>query len=132
MTRWRIVEVNLLGPMRLARAGFLIMRDQGGGRIVNVTSINDFISPPFMAWYSATKAGLAAASYSRLSSEVAQFGIKVTVVVPGLHRTEMGESLPSPQRPPDSRYQALMAGMAEMRQAARNPRRAIPTTSVPS
>ena len=109
----RIVEVNLLGPMRLARAAIPVMRDQGGGRIVNVTSINDFISPPFHAWYSATKAGLAAASYS-LAAEVAQFGIKVTVVAPGLYRTDMAESLPAFRPPPESRYYDAMAGMAEM------------------
>lgn len=108
-----IIEVNLLGPMRLARAAVPIMRDQGDGRIVNVTSLNDILAAPFLAWYSATKAGLAAASYA-LAAEVAQFGIKVSVVAPGLFRTEMVEALPAFVPPPHSRYRAALAGMTEM------------------
>jgi NAD(P)-dependent dehydrogenase (short-subunit alcohol dehydrogenase family) len=109
----QIVEVNLLGPMRLARAVIPIMRDQGAGHIVNVTSLNDLLAVPFLAWYSATKAALAATSYS-LAAEVAQFGIRVTVVAPGLFRTDMAEALPSFQPTPDSKYFDALAGLTEM------------------
>jgi NAD(P)-dependent dehydrogenase (short-subunit alcohol dehydrogenase family) len=90
----RIFEVNLFGPLRLARAAVPIMRDQGGGRIVNVTSMNDVLPAPFGGWYSASKAALASAS-AVLDAEVHGFGIAVTVVAPGLFRTEMSDALDS-------------------------------------
>jgi NAD(P)-dependent dehydrogenase (short-subunit alcohol dehydrogenase family) len=43
----RIFEVNVFGPMRLVRAAIPVMRSQGGGRIINVTSVNDVAPAPF-------------------------------------------------------------------------------------
>ncbi|HET6793223.1 MAG TPA: SDR family NAD(P)-dependent oxidoreductase, partial [Acidimicrobiales bacterium] len=42
----RMFEVNLFGPMRLAVAAVAAMRPRGGGRIVNVTSMNDVLPAP--------------------------------------------------------------------------------------
>ena len=67
----RIFEVNLFGPLRLARMVVPLMRAQGAGRIVNVTSMNDTLAAPFGGWYSASKAALASASFV-LGSEVAR------------------------------------------------------------
>jgi NAD(P)-dependent dehydrogenase (short-subunit alcohol dehydrogenase family) len=89
-----ILEVNLLGPMRLARAAIPHMRGRGGGHIVNVTSLNDTIASPFAGWYSASKAGFAAVSYA-LAAEVKQFGIRVTVISPGLFATDLIDGLTS-------------------------------------
>ena len=58
----RTFEVNVFGPMRLARAVLPAMRAQGSGRIVNVTSVNDIAPAPFGGWYSASKAALASLS----------------------------------------------------------------------
>lgn len=99
----RIFETNVLGPLRLARAALPHMRRQGGGRIVNVTSLNDTFPAPFGGYYSASKAALASASFV-LNAEVRSFGITVTVVAPGLFLTEMAESLPTFTAPPGSAY----------------------------
>ena len=104
----RIFEVNLFGPMRLARAVVPVMRAQGSGRIVNVTSMNDVLPAPFAGWYSASKAALASAS-AVLDAEVHPFGISVTVVAPGFFRTAMAEALSDYAPAPDSVYAAAVA-----------------------
>jgi NAD(P)-dependent dehydrogenase (short-subunit alcohol dehydrogenase family) len=108
----RIFEVNVFGPMRLASAALPVMRAQGGGRIINVTSGNDTAPAPFGGWYSASKAALASLS-AVLGAEVHPFGVWVTVVAPGLFRTAMSARLPDYTVPAGSVYAgpfgALMA-----------------------
>ena len=106
----RIFEVNMFGPMRLAQAAIPAMREQGSGRIVNVTSMNDVLPAPFAAWYSASKAALASAS-AVLDAEVHAFGISVTVVAPGFFRTEMAEGLGDYEPPADSNYATALANL---------------------
>jgi len=103
-TAHRIFEVNFFGPLRLARAAIPVMREQGGGHIVNVTSMNDSVPAPFGGYYSASKAALASAS-AVLDAEVYGFGIRVTMVAPGLFRTEMAESLSTYRVAEGSAYQ---------------------------
>jgi NAD(P)-dependent dehydrogenase (short-subunit alcohol dehydrogenase family) len=105
-----IFEVNLFGPMRLAAAAVPVMRAQGGGRIINVTSGNDTVPAPFGGWYSASKAALASAS-TVLDAEVHGFGIFVTVVAPGLFRTPMAERLTDRPDVSGSRYAAALAAL---------------------
>jgi len=96
--------VNVFGPMRLVRAALPVMRAQGGGgRIVNVTSVNDIAPAPFSGWYSASKAALASLS-TVLGAELYGSGIFVTVIAPGFYRSAMAEQLPSFQVAEDSRY----------------------------
>ena len=99
-------EVNVFGPMRLIRAALPVMRAQGGGRIINVTSVNDIAPAPFGGWYSASKAALASLSMV-LGAELQGSGIFVTVVAPGLFVTGMSEQLPFARVPGDSRYAAV-------------------------
>jgi NAD(P)-dependent dehydrogenase (short-subunit alcohol dehydrogenase family) len=106
----RVFEVNLFGPMRLARLAVPVLRAGGGGRIVNVTSMNDVLAAPFGGYYSASKAALASAS-AVLGAEVASFGIRVTVVAPGFFRTEMAESLGDQHVDPGSPYRAALEAL---------------------
>ena len=101
----RIFEVNVLGPLRLMRAAIPVMRAQGGGRIVNVSSMNDTLPAVFGSVYSATKAALANASVA-IDAEVHAFGISVSVIAPGLFRSAMADALPSHDFGPDSLYRA--------------------------
>ena len=120
----RIFEVNVFGPMRLIRAAVPVMRAGGGGRIVNVTSLNDIAPAPFGGWYSASKSALMSLSYV-LGAELAGTGIAVTVVAPGLFRTAMSESLPSQRVAPGSRFtlafETLSRASADRLQAAADP-----------
>ena len=102
----RTFEVNVFGPMRLARAALPTMRAQHGGRIINVTSVNDIAMAPFGGWYSASKAAMASLSMV-LGAELQGSGIFVTVVAPGLFVTGMSEQLPFARVADDSRYAAV-------------------------
>lgn len=106
----QVLEVNFFGPLRLARLAIPVMRARGGGRIVNVTSMNDVLPAPFGSFYSASKAALASASYV-LGAEVAAFGIRVTVVAPGLFRTAMADELGRRPVAPGSAYRAALEGL---------------------
>ena len=108
----RIFEVNFFGPLRLATAAVPVMRAQGGGRIINVTSENDVAPAPFGGWYSASKAALASASVV-LDAEVHGFGIFVTVVAPGLFQTPMSAAFGSGRVADDSPYAAAFAAAIE-------------------
>lgn len=82
-----IFEVNVFAPFRLIRAILPHFRAQGSGHIVNLASIAGVAPSEGAAIYGATKAALAAMSYS-LAAEVAPFGIWVSVVSPGAFRTD--------------------------------------------
>ena len=120
----RTFEVNVFGPLRLARAAIPAMREQGAGRIINVTSMNDALPAPFGGYYSASKAALASAS-AVLDAEVRPFGVSVTVVAPGLFRTAMAEATGSFDIADDSPYrvplEALRAGAPARIETAADP-----------
>jgi len=78
----RVFETNVFGPLRLVRATLPVMRGQGRGVVVNVSSLSGRVSNPFAGVYSATKFALEALSEA-LHYEVSPFGIRVAVVEPG-------------------------------------------------
>lgn len=90
---WRVVEVNLRGPMLMARACLPGMLARGGGRIVHVNS--GFASRRGVAYtgYAVSKAGLAKLT-TMLDQQYAERGIVVLDISPGLVRTGMTESMP--------------------------------------
>lgn len=78
----RLFDVNFFGMVRMNRAVLPLMRRQGGGRIVNLSSVAAPVPIPFQTYYSAGKA--AVNSYTMaLSNEVKPFGISVCAVMPG-------------------------------------------------
>ncbi len=78
----RQFEVNLLGPLALIRALIPTMRDSGGGRIINVSSLGGRLAFPFGGMYSASKFALEGLS-DALRMELEPFNIKVSVISPG-------------------------------------------------
>lgn len=81
-----IVDVNLFAAMTATKRVIPIMRAQGSGYILNIGSVAGFVGAPGWSVYSATKAGLAAFS-EVLALDLAEFGIRVTVVEPAGFRT---------------------------------------------
>ena len=78
----RLFDVNFFGMVRMNRAILPLMREQGHGRIVNLSSVAAPVPIPFQTYYSAGKA--AVNSYTMaLSNEVKPFGITVAAVMPG-------------------------------------------------
>jgi NAD(P)-dependent dehydrogenase (short-subunit alcohol dehydrogenase family) len=81
------LETNFWGAVRVVQAALPIMRRQGGGRVLLVSSIGGIVGIPFQAFYSASKFALEGYGES-LAYEVAPFGIQVTLVEPGNVRTD--------------------------------------------
>jgi NAD(P)-dependent dehydrogenase (short-subunit alcohol dehydrogenase family) len=83
------LETNLFGALWVTQAVLPIMRAQGSGHIIQVSSIGGVNAFPTVGLYHASKWGLEGFSQS-LAAEVAGFGIKVTIVEPGGFATEWG------------------------------------------
>jgi len=86
----RALETMVLAPARLARLALPHMRAQGGGRIVNVSSIMGLATTPLTGWYQACKHALEGLS-DALRIEVAHDGVRVSLVEPGGFRTGIWE-----------------------------------------
>lgn len=82
----QLMEVNLFGMNNTIRAVLPHMRAQGGGRIVNLSSVAAPLPIPFQSWYSISKAAVNALTMS-LANEVHRYGISVCCAMPGDIRT---------------------------------------------
>ena len=77
-----LLRTNLLTPMRIARVVLHEMRARGSGTLVNVASLAAIAPTPHMAYYSASKAGIGAASEC-MRGEMLGSGVNVVTVYPG-------------------------------------------------
>src|SRR5205085_9786815 len=80
-------ETNFFAVVELTQMIIPTMRKQGGGRIVNISSVAGKVSRPLSSIYSATKFALEAIS-DGLRLELAPFGIKVVLIEPGFITSE--------------------------------------------
>jgi NAD(P)-dependent dehydrogenase (short-subunit alcohol dehydrogenase family) len=80
------IDTNFMGTVSLTREVLPHMRRQGGGMIINLSSIGGLMGLPFQAFYSAGKFALEGLSEA-LRMEVGKFNIKVIVINPGDFRT---------------------------------------------
>jgi len=76
------MDTNFMGTVNLTREVLPVMRKQGGGTIINFSSIGGLMGLPFQGYYSAAKFALEGFSEA-LRMEVAQFNIKVVLINPG-------------------------------------------------
>ena len=83
-------EVNVFGAARLTQLLLPAMRSKGAGTIVNITSMGGKIYTLLGAWYHATKHALEGWS-DCLRLELAEFGIRVVVIEPGVIETGFGD-----------------------------------------
>jgi NADP-dependent 3-hydroxy acid dehydrogenase YdfG len=87
--QWRqMVEVNVLGLLYCTQAALPIMREAGGGHIVNISSVAGRVGSPGTAVYNATKWAVVGFSEA-LRKEAGGSGIRVTCVEPGFVKTEL-------------------------------------------
>lgn len=102
----QVVRLNTLSPMVLTKYVVRSMMADGGGRIVNISSITASTGYSGLAVYAATKASLVGFTRS-LAREVGRMGINVNAVAPGFIHTEMTKGLTDEQRQQIERRSAL-------------------------
>ncbi|WP_081639202.1 SDR family oxidoreductase [Dickeya dadantii] len=83
----QVIATNLLGSIQFIRRVIPIMRQQGGGRIIQISSYGGQVAFPGNSLYHATKWGIEGFVES-VAQEAAPFGIGMTLVEPGGARTE--------------------------------------------
>lgn len=87
----RQYDTNVFGLFHVTRAVLPVMRKQRSGRIFNLSSIGGMVGFPHAAIYCSSKFAIEGFSES-LALDVADFGIRVTIVEPGFTRTDFLES----------------------------------------
>lgn len=122
----RQFDVNFFGTVNMTKAVLPVMRQQGGGRIVQVSSVAAVAHIPFQTYYSATKAAIE--SYTcALANEVRPFGITVTCAQPGDIRTGFTQARQKNAVGDDvygGRIARSVAGMEKDEQTGMDPRTA--------
>jgi NAD(P)-dependent dehydrogenase (short-subunit alcohol dehydrogenase family) len=92
----RVLAVNLNGPFLMAQRATPLLRDSGGGAIVNVTSISGLRASTLRVAYGTSKAGLAHLTKQQ-AVELAALGIRVNAVAPGPVDTAMAKAVHTPE-----------------------------------
>lgn len=103
------LETNFFGALWVTQAALPILREQGSGHVVQVSSIGGISAFPTVGAYHASKWALEGLSQS-LSQEVAGFGIHVTLVEPGGFSTDWSG--------PSSKHSEELDAYADVREAA--------------
>ena len=83
----RQLDTNLLGQWRMLQAVLPGMREQGWGKVVNVSSLSGQVPRASKGMYAASKFAVEAMSEA-LADEVAPFGVQVTILQPGQYRSD--------------------------------------------
>jgi NAD(P)-dependent dehydrogenase (short-subunit alcohol dehydrogenase family) len=111
-----LYETNVFGVIRVTQAVLPIMRKQGSGRIINISSGAGRIGFPGSSAYVSSKFALEGLSES-MAFEVEQFGIKTVLVEPGFVRTNFAENIAIAKKAqePRSPYSQMMQMMSSNR-----------------
>jgi len=91
----RVLAVNLTGPFLCTQAAAPLMAANGGGSVVNITSISGLRASTLRVAYGTSKAGLAHLTKQQ-AVELASLGIRVNAVAPGPVDTAMANAVHSP------------------------------------
>ena len=86
-----LFDANYLGMVRVLRVALPLLRKQGSGHILGISSGLGITTLPLLGFYCATKWAVEA-MHEALAEEVKAFGIRVTLVEPGAYATDFGKS----------------------------------------
>ncbi len=109
--RWEM-ETNYFGSLNIIRAFAPILKQNGGGAIVNLLSIASIVNVPVFASYSASKAALYSLTQG-VRAELVEQGTLVVGVFPGPVDTAMAENVPLDKVPPIQIAQATLQAVAQ-------------------
>jgi 3-oxoacyl-[acyl-carrier protein] reductase len=87
-----VIDVHLFGAWLGTRLASAVMREQGSGSIINMSSISGKVGNPGQTNYSAAKAGIVGMTKAA-AKELAHLGVRVNAIQPGLIRTAMTEKM---------------------------------------
>ncbi|MDP4681075.1 MAG: glucose 1-dehydrogenase [Cyclobacteriaceae bacterium] len=87
-----IMNINLKGPFELAKLVLPSMADNGGGSIINISSIGGISPEPLLGIYSVSKAALISLT-KVMAKEFGNAGVRANVICPGLIKTKFSEAL---------------------------------------
>jgi 3-oxoacyl-[acyl-carrier protein] reductase len=105
----QVIAVHLKGTWNGTRAAAAVMREQGRGAIVNMSSISGKVGLIGQTNYSAAKAGIVGLTKAA-AKELAHLGVRVNAIQPGLIRSAMTEAMP--QRIWDAKLAEVPMGRA--------------------
>lgn len=111
-----LFEANFFGVVQMVNAVLPILREQGGGTIINISSTCGLVSaPPFFSFYAASKHALEGYTEG-LRYEVQPFNIHVALVEPGYTSTEISATVAPPEHPSPA-YQNTRERVTRLSQA---------------
>src|ERR1700761_1151740 len=84
-----LYETNIFGTLAVIQAALPLLRKQGGGHILGVSSTLGHVTVPLIGYYCSSKWAFEAIHES-LAAEIKPFGIRVTIIEPGAYATEFG------------------------------------------
>ena len=114
----RQFETNFFGVIGVTQAILPIMRAQGKGRIINLSSVSGKMGFPGLSPYVASKHALEGYSES-LSLEVQPFGIDVILIEPGSYQTNIWRALDTIQFPNQSPYHPYMTSLLQVMESGK-------------
>lgn len=113
MTEARLeMETNYIGPLNMARAFAPILKANGGGAIINISSIAGHVNFPVLGTYSASKAAVHSLTQG-LRAELAAQGTHVLGVYPGPVDTDMAAAFPADKTAPSDVVKSVLDALEQ-------------------
>jgi len=108
-----VMDINFFGVQRGCLAAVPVMKQQGSGHLINIASMAGLLNPPGMSSYNVSKAAVISLSET-LVAELQPYGIGVTCVCPSFFRTNLGESMRSPDKTTTAKLEKLVSGSTDL------------------
>lgn len=105
-----VIDINLVGPFKIIREVAKVMRDNGGGSIINTSSMVGSYGGKMQTAYSSSKFGINGLTKS-CAKELGQYNIRVNAVAPGAVATDMAKEFTSDKM---RQFLAMMTPLGRM------------------